>query len=231
MKIRNIILKINSYLVNLKFKMLFSSHYKLKHYMLLNIRIFGIKNNSLIGNNGSIKKCIITFIGNNNCIISNGHISKSCIKINGHNNTIELQENTHINNTTIFVKGENCHIKIGKATTIGSSYLVCMGNKNSITIGEDCMLADNIEIWSSDTHPIININNEVINPSQPINIGNHVWIGKYSKILKGVTIGSNAITGMGTVVTKNIAPHTLNVGIPNQTIKTNINWERQHITI
>jgi acetyltransferase-like isoleucine patch superfamily enzyme len=105
-----------------------------------------------------------------------------------------------------------------------------MGLNNYIKIGENCMFAENIELWASDSHPIYNIDNILINPSKPINIGNSVWVGSKSTILKGVSIGSGSIVGMSSVVTKNIEPGTINVGNPIRCIKTNIHWEREFIT-
>ncbi|MDY2800011.1 MAG: DapH/DapD/GlmU-related protein, partial [Fusobacterium mortiferum] len=37
-----------------------------------------------------------------------------------------------------------------------------------------------------------------------IKIGNNVWIGSNSVILKGVIIGNNVVIGAGSIVTKNI---------------------------
>ena len=104
-----------------------------------------------------------------------------------------------------------------------------MGEHNSIIIGNECMFAEDIEIWNTDSHPILDYHGKLLNPSKPIHIGNHVWCGKHSKILKGVTIGDNAIIGMQSIVTKDIFPNTLNVGIPAKVIRENINWDRHFI--
>ena len=92
------------------------------------------------------------------------------------------------------------------------------------------MLADNVDIFSSDTHPIFDENNKLINHSKPIEISDHVWIGLHSKILKGVCVGEGAIIGMASLVTKNIMPHTLNVGAPAKCIKEGVKWSRDFIT-
>ena len=90
-------------------------------------------------------------------------------------------------------------------------------------------VAEDIEIWNTDSHPIFDANGNITNISKPINIGNHVWCGKGSKILKGVSIGDNAVIGMQALVTKDIVGGTLNVGIPAKSIKENINWDRHFI--
>lgn len=50
-------------------------------------------------------------------------------------------------------------------------------------------------------------------------IGNDVWIGENVTIMGGVTIGDGAIIGANTVVTKDIEPYSINVGIPSKIIK------------
>lgn len=43
-----------------------------------------------------------------------------------------------------------------------------------------------------------------------------VWIGTRAVILKGVKIGKGSIIGAGSVVTKDIPPYTIYVGVPKQ---------------
>ena len=59
---------------------------------------------------------------------------------------------------------------------------------------------------------------------QDVIIESNVWIGCNVTILKGVTIGDNAIVGAGSVVTKNVRPNTVVVGNPAKVIRENISW-------
>lgn len=97
-----------------------------------------------------------------------------------------------------------------------------------ITIGTDCMFSSNINIFNSDTHQII-FENKVINTNKSIRIGNHVWIGKNSSILKGTMIGDNVIVGMNSTVTKDIEEGKMVVGNPARVIKNNITWNRDRV--
>lgn len=87
------------------------------------------------------------------------------------------------------------------------------------------MFADGIVIWSTDTHSVIK-DGVLLNEPKSINIGNHVWCGKDVGILKGVTIGGNAVIGMRSLVTKDIRPGTQNVGSPAKEIREGIEWTR-----
>ena len=51
------------------------------------------------------------------------------------------------------------------------------------------------------------------------NIGNHVWIGGRVTILKGVTIGDNAVVGAGSVVTKDVPKDAIVAGNPAKVIR------------
>ena len=55
--------------------------------------------------------------------------------------------------------------------------------------------------------------------SQPTKIGDRVWIGANVTILKGVTIGNDAVVGAGSVVTKDIPEKAIAVGVPAKVIK------------
>lgn len=50
-------------------------------------------------------------------------------------------------------------------------------------------------------------------------IGNDVWIGNYSLIKQGVHIGTGAVVGMGSVVTKDVPPYAIVAGNPARLIR------------
>ena len=52
-----------------------------------------------------------------------------------------------------------------------------------------------------------------------IKIEDDVWIGAGAIILDGVTIGRGSVIGAGAVVTKNIPPYSVAVGVPARVIK------------
>lgn len=54
----------------------------------------------------------------------------------------------------------------------------------------------------------------------PIVIGERVWIGANCTILGGVTIGDQAVIGAGAVVTKDIPPFSVAVGVPAKVVRT-----------
>ena len=51
-------------------------------------------------------------------------------------------------------------------------------------------------------------------------LGDHVFTGSDTMLVAPVTLGEGAVTGAGAVVTKDVPPHALAVGVPARVIKT-----------
>ena len=51
-------------------------------------------------------------------------------------------------------------------------------------------------------------------------IGKNVWVGEKVTVLPGVHIGEGSIIGANSVVTHDIPPYSIAVGIPAKVIKT-----------
>jgi hypothetical protein len=56
--------------------------------------------------------------------------------------------------------------------------------------------------------------------SNPLRIGNDVWIGEYAVILANVSeIGDGAVIGAGAIVNKNVPPYAVIVGNPARIVR------------
>lgn len=53
----------------------------------------------------------------------------------------------------------------------------------------------------------------------PVEVGNDVWIGQRAIIMDGVKIGDGAVVGAAAVVTKDVPPYAIVVGVPAKVIK------------
>lgn len=58
-----------------------------------------------------------------------------------------------------------------------------------------------------------------------VKIGNDVWIAAGVNIVNGVTIGDGCVIGAGSVVTKDIPPYSIVVGVPGKIIKKRFDEE------
>ena len=92
-------------------------------------------------------------------------------------------------------------------------------------IGRDCAKAWNTTIIDTDFHQITYPDGAQNPISSPVKIGDKVWIGCNSTILKGVTIGNNSVIGANTLVNKDVPPNCLVVGNPMRIVKEGIDWK------
>jgi acetyltransferase-like isoleucine patch superfamily enzyme len=90
----------------------------------------------------------------------------------------------------------------------------------SISIGEHCAIGPSCYITDHDHGSDLTFSPlEQPMVSKPTKIGDRVWIGANVTILKGVTIGNDAIVGAGSVVTKDVPAKSIAVGNPAKVIK------------
>ena len=92
-----------------------------------------------------------------------------------------------------------------------------------VEIGDDFTCGRDVVIRSYDGHTI---EQEGYRISEPITIGNHVWVGQGATILKGVTIGDGAIIAAGALVTKDVPAHCIVGGVPARVIRENVKWHK-----
>ena len=140
---------------------------------------------------------------------------------------IELYSNSEINVCNTFFFHSGCDIMVfnNAKLSLGSGYINRYSKircYSSITIGKNVAISDNFTIWDSDAHAVIGRENLM---TQPIVIGNKVWIGANVTVLKGVTIGDGAIIAAGSIVTKDIPAYCMAAGIPAKVIKENAEWK------
>jgi acetyltransferase-like isoleucine patch superfamily enzyme len=90
-----------------------------------------------------------------------------------------------------------------------------------VTIGDKVYLAPLVQIlavnhvFHDPTRPII----EQGITAEGIVVEDNVWIGAGAIITDGVRIGQGAVIGAGAVVTRDVPPHTVAVGVPAQVVK------------
>ena len=97
---------------------------------------------------------------------------------------------------------------------------------SKITIDNDCLFANGIQVRSTDSHSIVDLQGNRLNRAMDIIIDSHCWICLGAIILKGTHISSNTIVGAGAVVGKTIDKcNCIVAGNPAKIVKENINWE------
>ena len=151
-------------------------------------------------------------------------------------NYVTVGEKSVLNCKIIF-DADQGNVKIGGNVYLGSVMLI---SRSSIEIGNDVTMAWGITIYDHDSHSVyweyrkndnIATYNDMISggfsqnkdwshvETAPIVIGDKVWIGFDSVILKGVHIGEGAVVAAKSVVTKDVPPFTVVAGNPASVVK------------
>lgn len=92
-----------------------------------------------------------------------------------------------------------------------------------ITIGVDCTFSWDCQVLDNDFHALTV--DGVQQPSAaPVHIGDRVWLGTRSVVLKGVTIGAGAVVAAGAVVTSDVPASAVVGGVPAKVIGHADSW-------
>lgn len=136
-------------------------------------------------------------------------------------NSDKNNTNTALTFNCTLVCGLKGLINIGDGTMLNG---VSITSYEKVNIGSNCQIASSTLISDTDFHPIsaierykesmgAKIDHNIVNKKE-INIGNNVWVGWGSIILKGVTIGDNSIIAAGSVVVNDIPANVIAAGNP-----------------
>jgi acetyltransferase-like isoleucine patch superfamily enzyme len=106
--------------------------------------------------------------------------------------------------------------------------------QSDLIIGRDSMISDEVVFQTIDQHGIVDLDTMKITNQgrRHMTIGEHVWIGRRTMIMRDVSLGSGSVVAAGAVVTKDVARKTIVAGVPARVIKRNASWSRnlQEIT-
>lgn len=88
-----------------------------------------------------------------------------------------------------------------------------------VSIGADVQIASGVQLLTA-THPLgARARREGWESAQPISIGDGAWLGGGAIVLPGVSIGTEAVIGAGSVVTRDIPARHLAVGNPCRVVR------------
>lgn len=193
--------------------------------------------------------------GRNNDIQHQGCILRNVtIDIHGDENVVIIHPGSQLTNLRIVMRGSRhrleigagcvmtgpggfafedyaCTIIVGAGTSIENHlHVAAVEPCSSILIGKNCMFSAYVDIRTSDSHSILDqATGRRINPAANVVVGDHVWLGAETKILKGSTIGANCVVGTRAIVTSDIPPYSLAVGVPARVVKSGVTWSPERI--
>jgi acetyltransferase-like isoleucine patch superfamily enzyme len=135
------------------------------------------------------------------------------------NAVLEIGDNCVIQDYAFFqLTKPHPKVILGKEVVIGRWNIISA--KSLIKIGDYSRLGSYVQIIDCD-HGFAK-NELIMNQKSLIEdviVGKDVWIGTGAKILKGVNIGDGAVIGANAVVTEDIPPYAIAVGVPARVVK------------
>jgi len=132
--------------------------------------------------------------------------------------------------TIIVTRSAGAKIIIGNNVGISGATIYA---RNAIIIGDNTLIGGNTKIIDNDFHPIDpDVRKKTPHEYmkvKPIEIGENVFIGCNSLILKGARIGNNSVVGAGSVVIGDIPGNCIAAGNPAKVIRyLNVNQVREN---
>jgi acetyltransferase-like isoleucine patch superfamily enzyme len=110
-------------------------------------------------------------------------------------------------------------VSIGAKTVMGQECTISA--YQHVSIGRECILADRVMLIDFD-HGVVEVERPIRLQGiykRDVRVGNNVWVGYGACILRGVTVGDNAILGTSAVVTRDVPDNAVVGGIPARTIR------------
>lgn len=124
-------------------------------------------------------------------------------------------------------------MRIGERTTIFNANTVLIDKTRPwlIDIGDDVQITRGVVILTHgyDWSVLKGKYGEVLGSAGKVKIGNNVFVGMNTVILKGVTIGNNVIIGAGSLVNKDIPDNCVAAGNPARVIMSLEDYHEKRI--
>jgi len=142
------------------------------------------------------------------------------VRINGQgqNNRVYLGPGVSLQRGVDIGSLENTQIEIGESTYIGP--YTCIAGPGHIKVGKDCLIAAHTGI-AANNHKFADLEQAIRQQgltTEGVVIEDDCWLGYKVSVLDGVTIGQGSVIGAGAVVTKDIPPYSVAIGVPARVV-------------
>jgi acetyltransferase-like isoleucine patch superfamily enzyme len=110
-------------------------------------------------------------------------------------------------------------LEIGAKSVLGQECTISAFQH--VSIGRECIIADRVMMIDFD-HGMVEVERPIRLQGiykRDVNVGHNVWIGYGACILRGVTVGDNAVIGTSSVVTCDVPDNAVVGGIPARLIR------------
>jgi len=117
------------------------------------------------------------------------------------------------------IRAHEGRVEIGAKTVLGQECTISAFQH--VAIGRECIVADRVMLIDFD-HGAAEVERPVRLQGiykRDVNVGHNVWIGYGACVLRGVTVGDNAILGTSAVVTDDVPANAVVGGVPARVLR------------
>jgi len=121
--------------------------------------------------------------------------------------------------------------EIGPEVYVGDGAII--SSRISVEIGEGTLLAHGVQVFDNDTHPVdaaerrahfrsilkLGPRRDFAVAARPVRIGKDCWLGFGAAVMKGVSLGDEAVVAAGALVTRDVRPRTIVAGNPARRVR------------
>jgi len=107
------------------------------------------------------------------------------------------------------------HLEIGDNVFI--NYGSSLVSSAHVRVGDGCLIGTHVMVMDCDFHRVEDKAWDTT--GQPVILEDRVWLGNRSIVLKGVTVGHDAVVAAGSVVTRDVPPRTVVAGVPARVVR------------
>jgi len=122
----------------------------------------------------------------------------------------------------VALRSHNGRVTIGAKTVIGGGTTI--NSYLDVSIGEGVLIADDVHITDFD-HRTGRLDAPIKDQgivTAPVRIGDDVWLGRGVTVLRGVDIGRGSVIGAHAVVTRDVPPYSVAVGVPARIVRSRL---------
>jgi acetyltransferase-like isoleucine patch superfamily enzyme len=117
------------------------------------------------------------------------------------------------------VRAHEGHVSIGPKSVLGQECTISCYQR--VSIGRECIIADRVMMIDFD-HGMVEVERPIREQGiykRDVAVGHNVWIGYGACLLRGVSVGNNAVVGTSAVVTTDVSENAIVGGIPARLIR------------
>jgi acetyltransferase-like isoleucine patch superfamily enzyme len=117
------------------------------------------------------------------------------------------------------VRAHQGEVSIGAKSVLGQECTISC--YQHVSIGRECIVADKVMLIDFD-HGMVEVERPIREQGiymRDVRVGHNVWIGYGACVLRGVTVGDNAVIGTYAVCTKDVPSNAVVGGVPAKLIR------------